>query len=100
VQLQKTVSGGAGGTVVPPGFRCLRCRNPQPSLWVQIPLPDLHEPETMKTLYQGCRGLSSFDNGNKKAALSDGKRKSPADISRNDTERVREVTKRLEPGTH
>ena len=40
--------------------RCLRCRNALPSLWEQIPLPDLHEPETIKTLYQGQKKLSSY----------------------------------------
>ena len=41
----------------------------------QVPLPDLHEPETMKALYQGRGKLSRIGKGNKKTALSDGKEK-------------------------
>ena len=97
---QKCVNGEAGILLCRQSTCCLWCRNLHPSLWEQIPLSDLHEPETMKILYQGQKSLSRFGKDNKKAALSDGKRKSPAGFSRNDTERVREVTKRLASGTH
>jgi hypothetical protein len=100
VQPKETEGGGAEGTVVPLASCCLRCRNLMPSLWEQIPLPDLHEPETMSILYQGKKSLSSFREGNKKAALSDGRMNMEADLGRNDTERGKQATKKKVPSTH